>query len=126
MLTNIIFILIALILLFVLYLAVKAITRGVEAKNDLNSNNETNETNEDSSTNLSNEIIKIKKLHDDGVLNDEEYKKAKDKILKNNYIYSIYYKGKIRENRINREFDSEISDVKLKLLILFKFVINNN
>ena len=81
MLTNIIFILIALILLFVLYLAVKAITRGVEAKNDLNSDNETYE---DSSSNLSNEIIKIKKLHDDGVLNDEEYKKAKDKILKNN------------------------------------------
>ena len=81
MLTNIIFILIALILLFVLYLAVKAITRGVEAKNDLNSNNETNE---DSSTYLSNEIVKIKKLHDDRVLNDEEYKKAKDKILKNN------------------------------------------
>ena len=81
MLTNIIFILIALILLFVLYLAVKAITRGVEAKNDLNSDNETYE---DSSSNLSNEIIKIKKLHDDGVLNDEEYKKAKDKILKKN------------------------------------------
>ena len=81
MLTNIIFILIALILLFVLYLAVKAITRGVEAKNDLNSEIETHE---DNSSNLSNEIIKIKKLHDDGVLNDEEYKKAKDKILKNN------------------------------------------
>ena len=81
MLTNIIFILIALILLFVLYLAVKAITRGVEAKNELNTNNETYE---DSSSNLSNEIIKIKKLHDDGVLNDEEYKKAKDKILKKN------------------------------------------
>tara|TARA_B100000513_G_scaffold192569_1_gene118986 strand:+ start:526 stop:771 length:246 start_codon:yes stop_codon:yes gene_type:complete len=81
MLTNIIFILIALILLFVLYLAVKAITRGVEAKNDLNSEIETYE---DNSSNLSNEIIKIKKLHDDGVLNDEEYKKAKDKVLKNN------------------------------------------
>ena len=81
MLTNIIFILIALILLFVLYLAVKAITRGVEAKNDLNSEIETYE---DNYSNLSNEIIKIKKLHDDGVLNDEEYKKAKDKILKNN------------------------------------------
>ena len=81
MLTNIIFILIALILLFVLYLAVKAITRGVEAKNDLNSEIETYK---DNSSNLSNEIIKIKKLHDDGVLNDEEYKKAKDKILKNN------------------------------------------
>ena len=81
MLTNIIFILIALILLFVLYLAVMSITRGVEAKNDLNSDKETYE---DNSSNLSNEIIKIKKLHDDGVLNDEEYKKAKDKILKNN------------------------------------------
>ena len=36
-----------------------------------------------------------------------------NKILKHNYIYSIYYKGKIRENRINREFDSIISDVKI-------------
>ncbi len=81
MLTNLIFILIALILLFVLYLAVKAITRGVEAKNDLKYENETLE---DNSSNLSSEIIKIKKLHDEGILNDEEYKKAKDKILKNN------------------------------------------
>lgn len=81
MLTNLIFILIASILLFVLYLAVKAITRGVEAKNDLKSENETLE---DNSSNLSSEIIKIKKLHDEGILNDEEYKKAKDKILKNN------------------------------------------
>ena len=81
MLTNLIFILIAFILLFVLYLAVKAITRGVEAKNDLKSENETLE---DNSSNLSSELIKIKKLYDEGILNDEEYKKAKDKILKNN------------------------------------------
>ena len=79
MLTNLIFILIAFILLFVLYLAVKAITRGVEAKNDLKSENEISE---DNSSNLSSEIIKIKKLYDEGILNDEEYKKAKDKILK--------------------------------------------
>jgi len=59
MLTNLIFILIAFILLFVLYLAVKAITRGVEAKNDLKSENEILE---DNSSNLSSEIIKIKKL----------------------------------------------------------------
>ena len=39
-----------------------------------------------------------------------------NRILKHNYIYSIYYKGKIRENRINREFDSIISDVKLKFI----------
>ena len=79
MLTNLIFILIAFILLFVLYLAVKAITRGVEAKNDLKSENEISEEN---SSNLSSEIIKIKKLYDEGILSDEEYKKAKDKILK--------------------------------------------
>ena len=79
MLTNLIFILIAFILLFVLYLAVKAITRGVEAKNDLKSENEIVE---DNSSNLSSEIIKIKKLYDEGILSDEEYKKAKDKILK--------------------------------------------
>ena len=81
MLTNLIFILIAFILFFVLYLAVKAITRGVEAKNDLKSENEILE---DNSPNLSSEIIKIKKLYDEGILSDEEYKKAKDKILKNN------------------------------------------
>tara|TARA_Y100001936_G_C15785722_1_gene513743 strand:+ start:60 stop:302 length:243 start_codon:yes stop_codon:yes gene_type:complete len=79
MLTNLIFILIAFILLFVLYLAVKAITRGVEAKNDLKSENEILE---DNSSNLSSEIIKIKKLYDEGILSDEEYKKAKDKVLK--------------------------------------------
>ena len=79
MLTNLIFILIAFILLFVLYLAVKAITRGVEAKNDLKSENEILE---DNSSDLSSEIIKIKKLYDEGILSDEEYKKAKDKILK--------------------------------------------
>ena len=81
MLTNLIFILIAFILLFVLYLAVKAITRGVEAKNDLKSENEISE---DNSSNLSSEIIKIKKLYDEGILSDDEYKKAKDKILKDN------------------------------------------
>jgi len=34
-------------------------------------------------------------------------------ILKYNYIYSIYYKGKIRENRINRNFKSEITNVRV-------------
>ena len=28
-------------------------------------------------------------------------------------MFSIYYKGKIRENRINRNFESEITDVRL-------------
>ncbi len=32
-------------------------------------------------------------------------------ILKNNYIYSIYKKGKIRESRIERSFDSKIDNL---------------
>jgi len=48
------------------------------------------------------------------ILNEKNYRSIRsNKILKHNYIYSIYYKGKIRENRINREFDSIISDVEL-------------
>ena len=48
------------------------------------------------------------------ILTEKGYRSVRsNKILKNNYIYSIYYKGKIRENRLNRKFDSEISDVKI-------------
>ena len=51
------------------------------------------------------------------ILFEKNYRSIRsNKILKNNYIYSIYYKGKIRENRINREFDSVISDVKMKII----------
>ena len=49
------------------------------------------------------------------ILFEKNYRSIRsNKILKHNYIYSIYYKGKIKENRINREFDSIISDVKMK------------
>ena len=49
------------------------------------------------------------------ILTEKGYRSIRtNSILKNNYIYSIYKKGKIRENRINRKFDSEISDVKVK------------
>ena len=83
MLINLIYILIAAILIFVLYLAVKAITRGVEAKSDLKSEKDEEETiNNQIENTISQELEKIKKLHDDGSLNDEEFKKAKDKILK--------------------------------------------
>ena len=48
------------------------------------------------------------------ILYDKGFRSIRtNSILKHNYIYSIYYKGKIRENRINRNFESEISDVKL-------------
>ena len=61
----------------------KAITRGVEAKSEMKIDHSETDKDEDyNSTSLSNEILKIKKLHDEGVLSDEEFKKAKDKIVK--------------------------------------------
>ena len=81
MLANIIYVVVAIILIFVLYLAVKAITRGVEAKSELSK--EKNESDINEITNdLSIEISKLKKMLDDGVITQEEFKKAKDKILK--------------------------------------------
>ena len=48
------------------------------------------------------------------VLNEKGFKSSRsNKILKNNYIYSIYYKGKIRENRINRDFKTVIKDIMI-------------
>ena len=83
MITNIIYVIITGILLFVLYLAVKAITRGVEAKSEMNIDDSKIDKDEDyNNTSLSDEILKVKKLHDEGVLSDEEFKKAKDKIVK--------------------------------------------
>ena len=78
MITNIIFILVGVILVFILYLAVKAIDRGIEAKNDLKSEKLLSE-NENS---VYDEITKLKKLLDDGLISEEEFTKAKDKILK--------------------------------------------
>ena len=37
------------------------------------------------------------------------------KILKPNYVFIIYKKGKIREMRINREFKDRISDMDFEL-----------
>jgi len=39
-----------------------------------------------------------------------------NKELKYNYVFSIYKKGKIRENRINREFKDTISDFNFNLI----------
>ncbi len=81
MLANIIYVVVAIILIFVLYLAVKAITRGVEAKSELSK--EKNESDINEITNdLSIEISKLKKMLDDGVITQEEFSKAKEKILK--------------------------------------------
>ena len=81
MLANIIYIVVAIILIFVLYLAVKAITRGVEAKSELSKEKNESDINE-IKNDLSIEISKLKKMLDDGVITQEEFSKAKEKILK--------------------------------------------
>ena len=82
MLVNLIFVLIAGILLFVLYLAVKAITRGVEAKSENNSDNQIDLEDNTTNNNLTEELVKINNLYKDGILDKEEFKKAKEKLLK--------------------------------------------
>ena len=71
---------------FVLYLGGNAIMKGMSAKNAIK-NNEDNEdsdiTQYEESEKLSDEIEKLNKLLKDGVLTQEEFEKAKKKILDN-------------------------------------------
>ena len=84
MLANIIYLIVFLILAFVLSIAVKAITRGVEAKQILKDekNFDNNKNNDNYNLEVINQIKELKELHDKGILNEDEFKKAKDKILK--------------------------------------------
>ena len=84
MLTNIIYLAVFIILLFVLSISVKAITRGVEAKQIIKDekNAELMEENENQNSEVVNQLKELKSLYDKGILNDDEFKKAKEKILK--------------------------------------------
>ena len=72
---------------FVLYLGVNAIMKGTEAKNALkeqeNLKNDENENFLDNKKNLSEELDKLNNLLKDGVLTQEEFEKAKKKLLDN-------------------------------------------
>ena len=72
---------------FVLYLGVNAIMKGSEAKSALkeeaNLKNDENENSLDNKKNLSEEIDKLNNLLKDGVLTQEEFEKAKRKLLDN-------------------------------------------
>tara|TARA_A100001388_G_scaffold276147_1_gene263132 strand:+ start:22 stop:285 length:264 start_codon:yes stop_codon:yes gene_type:complete len=71
---------------FVLYLGINAIMKGTEAKNALKEeeklNNDENENFPENKKNLSEELNKLNNLLKDGVLTQEEFEKAKNKILK--------------------------------------------
>ena len=88
MLANIIYLTVFIILVFVLSIAVKAITRGVEAKQAIKEekNLEFYKENENENGNQNFEIVSqlkdLKELYDKGIISDDEFKKAKDKILK--------------------------------------------
>ena len=72
---------------FVLYLGVNAIMKGTEAKNALKEekklNNDENENLPENKKNLSEELDKLNNLLKDGVLTQEEFEKAKKKLLDN-------------------------------------------
>ena len=84
MLTNIIYLAVFVILAFVLSIAVKAITRGVEAKQIIKDEKNFDLDSEKSiqNTEVVDQIKELKNLHEKGVLNDDEFRKAKEKILK--------------------------------------------
>ena len=84
MLTNIIYFAVFIILVFVLSIAVKAITRGVEAKQTLKEekNLQVNKVeNEISNIEIVKQLKELKDLHDKGVISNDEFQKAKEKIL---------------------------------------------
>ena len=72
---------------FVLYLGVNAIMKGTKAKNALKEEeklkNDENENFPDNKKNLSEELNKLNNLLKDGVLTQEEFEKAKKRLLDN-------------------------------------------
>ena len=78
------------LLVAVIYISAKPISMGIEARRNLKDNiNENISELEDENTyfddkkkeNISEEIVKLNQLKNDGVLTEEEYEKAKRKIL---------------------------------------------
>ena len=90
MMTYLVIGLCLLLLIIVVYISAKPISMGIEARRNIKDNvkNE-NENNEDLTDNyeqvneksISDEIIKLNELKNKGILTQEEYNKAKDKIL---------------------------------------------
>ena len=74
------------LLLLVIYVSAKPISMGIEARRNLKDENSQNEDvgtfNEKSNDlSLSDELMQLNKLKENGVLTEEEYKKAKEKLL---------------------------------------------
>ena len=78
------FVLVIPIMAFILYLGANAIMKGFKAKEDIRSKKEEENENVNLSiedNKLSDEINKLNELHQSGVLTQEEFEKAKNKLL---------------------------------------------
>ena len=84
MLIYLIYFTVFIILAFVLSIAVKAITRGVEAKQIIKEekNKELNDVNEIQNFEIVSQLKELKDLQEKGIITEEEFNKAKSKILK--------------------------------------------
>ena len=50
------------------------------------------------------------------ILYDKGFRSVRsNKPIQNNYVYSIYKKGKIREERLSRSYDSQIQELRCSL-----------
>ena len=67
-----------LILGFVLFLGVRAIQKGLKSKNN---NDYEQEKSKELNISVSDELVKLNELYKSGAISEEDYKKAKDKIL---------------------------------------------
>ena len=76
------------LLLLVVYISAKPIGMGIEARRNINVSDSNDDSNYDvgvpgkkDSNNLSEEILKLEELNKKGILTNEEYEKAKKKLL---------------------------------------------
>mgnify|MGYP001475428635 CR=1 FL=1 len=77
-----------LLLLAVVYISAKPISMGIESRRNLEQNKNNDEIDDSTQSldfqqkkNISEEIIQLNKLKTDGLISEEEYQKAKKKIL---------------------------------------------
>ena len=77
-----------LLLILVIYISAKPISMGIEARRNINISNSNDDSHNDvefsdkkDDNNLSDEILKLEELNKKGILTDEEYEKAKKKLL---------------------------------------------
>ena len=82
MIAYLVYFLVSAILIFVLYLGIKAVYAGIKAKKQFKSNINENLKKKSNKKSLSDEILKLKQMHSDGIITQEEFNDAKRKLLK--------------------------------------------